>query len=215
MAIDVSGQHKKNDRGYMEEMTFLYTALAIFDKSSCKYGKSWNDYIDWSKLTHLTEVVSLDGMLNESLVEPDYNNAGDWNFIHSIGQLQTGFFTDLEYVLRKCEKHNSFNLLAVVINPGQDCKNIVPEGYEFMGYELLDDMFGVSVLTNCRSSIGNEPFSPGEVNKYGLIDDYLAACAIKKRVWENNPEGSHSKTNVIAVWRHKTIGRKIEGMNMA
>jgi hypothetical protein len=164
----------------MEQMIFLYTALGVFDKSSCKYGKGWDDYIEWSKLTHLTEVVSLDGMLNEPLVEPDYNSADDWNFIHTTGQLQTGFFTTVEYVLRKCENHDNFNLLAVIINPGQDCKDIVLDDYEFMGYELLDDMFGVSVLTNCRSSVSNEPFSPTELNKYGLIDDYFAAYDIKK-----------------------------------
>ena len=55
-------------------MTFLYTALNVFDKSSRKYGRGWDDYIKWSKLTHLTEVISLDSMLNETLVEPDYNS---------------------------------------------------------------------------------------------------------------------------------------------
>jgi len=58
----------------MEQMTFLYTALNVFDKSSRKYGRGWDDYIKWSKLTHLTEVISLDSMLNETLVEPDYNS---------------------------------------------------------------------------------------------------------------------------------------------
>ena len=192
----------------MEQMTFLYTALNVFDKSSRKYGRGWDDYIKWSKLTHLTEVISLDSMLNETLVEPDYNSADDWSFIHLIGQLQTGFFTNVEYVLRKCENHDNFNLLAVVINPGQDCSDILLDDYEFIGYDLLDGMFGVSALTNCRSSINDGPVLPTEVNKYGLIDDYLAAYDIKRRVWENNPEDSHSKTNIIAVWRHKTIGRK-------
>jgi len=46
----------------MEQMTFLYTALNVFDKSSRKYGRGWDDYIKWSKLTHLTEVISLDSM---------------------------------------------------------------------------------------------------------------------------------------------------------
>ena len=79
----------------MEQMTFLYTALNVFDKSSRKYGRGWDDYIKWSKLTHLTEVISLDSMLNETLVEPDYNSADDWSFIHLIGQLQTGFLPTL------------------------------------------------------------------------------------------------------------------------
>jgi hypothetical protein len=45
--------------------------LGVFDKSSRKYGKGWHDYIEWSKLTHLTEVVSLDCRLKT------INNNGD------------------------------------------------------------------------------------------------------------------------------------------
>ena len=96
----------------MERITFLYTVLGIFDKTYYKDGKGWDEYVEWSKLTHLTEVVSLDGMLNEPLVEPDYSSADDWNFIHITGERLTGFFTTLKYVLRKCENHDKFNLLG-------------------------------------------------------------------------------------------------------
>jgi len=41
---------------------------------------SWKKYLEWNKLTHLTEVVSLDGILNEPLVEPDYDDPDDWNY---------------------------------------------------------------------------------------------------------------------------------------
>lgn len=190
----------------MEKMTFLYTALGIFDKTYYKDGRGWDEYIEWSKLTHLTEVVSLDGMLNKPLIEPDYSSDEDWKFIHCTEQWQTGFYTSQEYVLRKCKNYNNFNLLTVIISPSQACKDIVVDDYEFMGYELKDHEFGVSVLTNCGGF--NETFLPTDLNKYGLIDDYLSAYDIRKRLMENNPEHSHAKTNVIAVWRHKTIGQK-------
>jgi hypothetical protein len=190
----------------MEQMIFLYTALGRFDKTSSKDGIGWDKYVEWSKLTHLTEVVSLDGMLNKPLVDPDYNDAEDWNFIHCIGLYQTGFFKSQEYVLRKCKNYYNFNLLTVVISPSQDCKYIQVDDYEFMGYELLDHEFGVSVLTNCGGF--DETFLPTDLNNYGLIDEYLAAYDIRKRLLENNPEEPHTKTNVIAVWRHNTIGRK-------
>ncbi|MCY7363593.1 MAG: hypothetical protein LH629_16215 [Ignavibacteria bacterium] len=78
-------------------MTFLYAARGTFDKN---YGEeSREKYIEWSKLKHLTELVSLDGMLNENLVEPDYHNADDWNFIYSTDQHQTDFFTTQANIL--------------------------------------------------------------------------------------------------------------------
>lgn len=186
-------------------MTFLYTATRRFDKTYDEKGLFWVKYIEWSKLTQLTEVVSLDGILNENLVEPDYNNAEDWNFIHTTEQYLTVFFTTLEYVLQKSIKKDKFNLLTVLINPSQDCKDILLDDYQFLGYDLLDQHFGNSALTNCGGF--DETFLPSDLNKFGLIDEYLKAYDIKKRLLENNPEEHHADTNVIAIWRHDTIGR--------
>jgi hypothetical protein len=104
---------------------------------------SWEKYLKWSKLTHLTEVVSLDGILNEPLVESDYDNPDDWNYIATDGVYETGFFTSLEYVLQKMDPRQRFNLLAEVIEPTQDCKNVKLEDFEFAGYDLLDKEYAV------------------------------------------------------------------------
>lgn len=85
-------------------MTFLYTARGTYDKNYDEDGVSWDKYIEWSKLTHLTELVSLDEMLNEILVEPDYNDADDWNYIYVVELYQTGFFTTLDYVFKRLNK---------------------------------------------------------------------------------------------------------------
>ncbi len=77
------------------------------------------------------------------------------------------------------------------------------DDYQFMGYDLLDQQFGNSALTNCGGF--DETFLPADLNKYGLVDDYFKAYDIRKRLLENNPEVSHAKTNVIAIWRHKKI----------
>lgn len=182
-------------------MTFLYTARSLYDED----GMSWDKYIEWSKLTHLTELVSLDGMLNNILVEPDYNNAEDWDNIHTFEQYETGFFMTLDFVFKRLKAKDKFNLLTVVLEPDQDCKNVNIEDYEFVGYDLLDQDFGISALTNCGGF--DETFLPTDLNNNGLIDDFIKAYDIKKRLLENNPNEYHADTNVIAVWRHKTIGR--------
>src|SRR6476661_2506107 len=133
----------------MEQMTFLYTARRTFDESYSKDGHTWDDYIKWSKLTHLTEVVSLDGILNEDLVERDTCDPDYWNFIYIDGQYLTDLFTSLEYILQRTKAVEKFNLLTVVVNPTQDCKDILLHDYEFMGYDLLDRDYCNSALTNC------------------------------------------------------------------
>ncbi|MDR2237843.1 MAG: hypothetical protein LBE92_17100 [Chryseobacterium sp.] len=187
-------------------MTFLYTARGTYDKHYNEGGMSWDRYMEWSELKHLTELVSLDGMLNEILVEPDFDNADDWNYIHVIGHYQTGFFTSFDFVCKRLKKKEKFNLLAVMIEPDRECSKINPDGFEFIGYELLDQDFSISALTNCGSFF-NETFLPEDLNNRGLIDGFEKAYDLQKRLLENHPDEYHADTNVIAVWRHKTIGR--------
>jgi hypothetical protein len=119
-------------------MIFLYTARGTFDKTYDDGVVSWDEYIEWSKLTHLTELVSFDGMLNEILVDPYYDNADDWNYIHVIEQNLTGFFTSLDFVIKRLNKKEKFNLLMVVLEPDLECIKIDVDGFEFVGYDLLD-----------------------------------------------------------------------------
>lgn len=187
-------------------MIFYYTARAAYAKDYDEDGMSWQKYIEFSRLSHLKELVSLDGMLNEVLVEPDRDNSNDWNYIISDEEYETGFFTTLDYVLKNTKQTDRFNLLAVVIEPTQDCKNTKLDEFEFAGYDLLDKDYSISALTNCGGF--DETFLPSDLNQYGLIDDYEKAFNIKERLLENNPEEHHADTNVIAVWRHKVIGRR-------
>ena len=186
-------------------MTYHYTARATFSKEHGADRLSWDKYIQWSRLSHLIELVSLDGMLNEVLVEPDRNNADDWNCIVTDDHYETGFFTTLDYVLKKATAKDQFNLLAVVIEPIQDCKTVKIDGFEFIGYDLLDKDYSISALVNCGGF--DETFLPNDLNTVGLIDDFAKAYDIKKMLFINNPEEHHADTNVIAVWRHNEIGR--------
>ena len=95
--------------------------------------------------------------------------------------------------------------MTVILEPEQDCKSINIDGYDFFGYDLLDQDFSISALTNCGGF--DETFLPTDLNDKGLIDDFTKAYDIKRRLLENNPDEHHADTNVIAVWRHKTNGR--------
>lgn len=186
-------------------MKFWYTARLTYDRCYDQDGMSWEKYIEWSKLSQLKEVVSLDMTLNELLVEPDRDNAEDWDHIVINHLYETGCFTDLDYVVKRVQKAQIFNLLAVIHEPTKECNSIAIEDFEFMGYDLLDQSYDTSALTNCGGF--DETFLPSDINAVGLISEFEKAYIIKKRLLENNPDEHHADCNVIAIWRHKTMGR--------
>lgn len=189
-------------------MDFWYGARATFNNLSQDIEFTWDKYIEWSKLNHLTELVSLDSGLNEDLVEIDFDNLdiNDWQFIVIDESFSTGFYTTVEYVLRNIKAENTFNLLAVVKEPREKCESITLDSFEFAGYELLDKDYSNSALSNCGGF--DETFSSNELNQFGLLSDFEKAYDVQKRLLENNPEEHHADCNVIAVWRHKAIGRR-------
>ncbi|WP_407405363.1 hypothetical protein [Chryseobacterium sp.] len=185
-------------------MQILYAARGTYDEfTNDEFG--WKQYKEWSRLPQLDELVSLDGMLNEDLVEPDYNSAYDWENIHVSGNIQTGFYHSVDFVLQKMVKRDQFNFLAVIIEPTQDCSYHYFEGFEWMGYDLLDQYFSISALTNCGGF--DESFLPSELNHNGLLSDFNRAKEVQADLFTNNPNEDHANTHCIAVWRNKDIGR--------
>ncbi len=87
-----------------------YTARQKFDPSD---GQAWLDYIRWSKLTQLTEVVSLDTILCPSVINE--LTAEDWQ--RNVQEnYHIFFFRDLDYLLsRVSTQTQSVNILAVPI----------------------------------------------------------------------------------------------------
>ena len=186
-------------------MKFFYTARATFDKSYSGDGLSWADYIAWSRLSQLQELISLDNSLNELLVEPDRQSTSEWEQIITNGVFETGFYVTEEYILSKIPKVEKFNFLMVAEEPDCECQALLFPEYDFVGYELLDGYYGTSALSNCGGF--DETFMPQDLNKFGLLDYLDKALDIRKSLYANNPGEDHADCNIIAVWRHKIIGR--------
>ena len=74
--------------------------------------------------------------------------------------------------------------------------------------ELQQTAFGhfaynIDVSKYENKTLGKE-LKDGNIDK---VDDYMKAYDIKKCLLKNNPDEYHADTNVVAVWRHQTIGR--------
>ena len=185
-------------------MDYWYTATETYDKNY-EDGSSWTKYIEFSKLTHLTELVSLDGMLNGVIFEPNRGEKGDWDFIIVDNEYETGLFNSLDYVMEKVKDKERFNLLTVVKEPTEKCEDIRILDFEFVGYELLDKDYSTSALSNCGGFA--ETFKISDLNHYGLIDSFDKAYDIRDRLFKNNPMEHHADCYVLGLWRHKKLGR--------
>ncbi|WP_299381849.1 hypothetical protein [uncultured Lacinutrix sp.] len=181
-----------------------YTALCTYDSEN-KEGFSWNDYIDWSELKHLKELVSLDGNLNSLAFSLDIDAAEEWNYFITDHDMVMFYFSSLDYVLSKTDHLERFNLLAIIKEPGKEKANLNKD-YNFIGYDLIEIGGNTSALTNCGGF--DETFLPNDLNSYGLVSDYDSAKQIREALPINNPDEPHVNCYLYEVWRHKTIGAK-------
>lgn len=187
-------------------MKYYYTATERFG-IDFDPTNAWQKYIEFSKLTHVSELVSLDNSLNATVFEPDRGDPGDWNFIVIDNLFETGLFNSLDYVMSKVQNCERYNLLTVVREPDQDCEKVSLPGLDFLGYELLDKDYSTSALSNCEGF--SETFLPNELNEFGLIQSFENAFDIRSRLLKNNPMEYHADCNVLAIWRHKELGQGI------
>jgi len=181
-----------------------YTALEIYD-SQTEDEFSWEKYIEWSKLTQLKELVSLDGLLNGLAFKPDFDSKDDWNYIVTDQNMVTVFFNSEKYVLEKVKDLKHYNFLAIIKEPKKE-KAKLETDFEFVGYDLIEKEGDISALTNCGGF--DETFLPTELNEYGLISDFDKAKKIQTELPINNPAEHHANCYLYEVWRHKKIGRK-------
>ena len=171
-----------------------FTAL---DKFTYRDGDKWDKYIEWSKLSNLTEVISLDVMLCPSIIE-DYTE-DDWDH-HSEETDIHGFFTSFDYVIQRINDAKHCQILAVLKEPNdENWKLNLPNGFIFKGYDLIDDETMISALTNCGGF--PESFSNADLNNTGLIQDLNRAIGIRNRLKVNNPSEAHADCSIYGIAR--------------
>ena len=174
----------------------MFIATEKFQKSD---GDAWIKYIQWSGLTQLEEVVSLDSMLCPYML----SEVKDEYWPHLVEELYfPNLFADLEYLMGLVPETNQFNLLRVFKNPSS---NIVLTKekfeFEFLGYDLIEVEGSMSALTNC----GGFPkaFNNGELTRHGLLPSQLRAVEVQLELRKQYPEEHHADCNVWGIARAK------------
>jgi hypothetical protein len=170
----------------------LYTASESFGTSS----DGWSKYVAWSQLTHLRGVVSLD----ESLCPNVFREleAEDWN--HNVqADLKTHLFYDVEHVVARVVG-KPVNVLAIIEEATDaDVASFNDPRFEFCGFDLLDESFAISALTNCGGF--ERAFQPGDLSEWGLLTDYAHACTVRDRLQVEYPDDPHANCRMFAIWK--------------
>jgi hypothetical protein len=173
-------------------MTPWFIATDKFEKSH----PTWDKYIRWSKLDQLDEVISLDPMLCPPVL-PDMKPEYWSHIVNEDFMLQ--FFTDLDYLRGEIKAIQRRNLLCVFRNPPAHPVSAVPNGFEFVGYDLVDIQSTASALTNCGGF--PEVFSNNELSEKGLLKSHERAREVQADLRRQYPNEIHANCHLWAIFR--------------
>jgi hypothetical protein len=159
--------------------------------------EGWTKYIDWSGLTQLDEVVSLDPMLCPSLLADI--KANHWP--HIVNEdFMLNFFVDLEFLLAQLPDVAERNLLCVFRNPLNPPPSPArPLNFELLGYDIVDVQASASALTNCGGF--PEVFDNSELSSKGLLTSCTRALEVQSELRRRYPEEPHAHCHVWAILR--------------
>lgn len=153
------------------------------------------NYVTWSKLNQLKQVISLDCALCPRIIdctEDDYS--------HVIWMGENCFCKDLDWLMKKVEDKLDKEILAIAREPEVDCKNLLSDRrFKFYGYDLIEDDTSISALTNCGGF--DKAFHSRDISKYGLIEDFTKAKEVQLKLKDEYPDVCHADCTLWAVWR--------------
>lgn len=169
----------------------------VTERFEAGHGKRWHDYVAWSGLHQLTELVSLDDMLCPHVVAE--LQAEDWQHVKNEN-FMLHFFTDLDYLVGRCGGVGSRNLLCAFRDPLEPpTPPAVAYDFRIEGYDLADVDGSTSALTNC----GGFPraFSNDELTSHGLLASLDRAIDVQRALAHHYPEEHHARCSVWALFR--------------
>jgi hypothetical protein len=174
-----------------------FRIIGRFDPTS----EAWPGYVQWIKLVHLTEVVGLDCALcpTAAVAESDL----DWQRSVYV-EYVSGVFDDWGYALGKVPQDSDLSrlqLIAVLREPaGAELQASAPDGFDHLGFDLIEEATGISALTNCGDAFGLV-LSPSDLNAHGLVANMERAYAIRDQLLQEYPDEPHADCTVWAIWR--------------
>jgi hypothetical protein len=177
-------------------MPVVYSAVKRFD-TTC--GEPWRKFIEWSGLTQLREVVSLDLMLCPTVIQD--LTAEDW--LHNVQEdFKITLFHDLDYLVRRVGEQGQVNIQALHQNPtDEEVRSFSDPRFVFRGFDLVELQTGISALVNCGGF--DRVFAAADLSECGLLTDHAQALSVQRRLRGESPDEHHADCDVWAIWQMK------------
>lgn len=157
-----------------------------------------NKYLEWSKLFQVEEVVSLDSSLCPRIIKD--LDEDDRGYQQEHWGTYCDIINNLDWLLHKTRNVEDKQILAVVKEPESDCSVAIHlEGFQFCGYDLVEDFTRISALTNCGGF--DKVFSACEISRYGLIEAFERAKEIQLQLQLHYPDEEHANCTLWAIWK--------------
>jgi hypothetical protein len=158
-------------------------------------GDAWNNYVAWSGLSQLREVVSLD----ENLCPTVLPDIPDHYWPHIVNEnYMLRYFRDLGFLLKEVDHLAAKNVLSIFRDPPVHPTSAIP-GFRFLGYDLVDYQGRVSALGNC----GGFPdvFAGSELSEHGLLTSHARAAQVQAGLRARHPGEPHADCHSWAIFR--------------
>ena len=178
-------------------MPVMYSAVRRFDPAC---GDSWRDFLNWSGLSQIREVVSLNSILCPTICEELTDE--DWK--HNVQEdHKLHLFQDLEYLLDRVGRSGRVNILALMQNPPDDeLRSFDDSRFAFRGFDLMDLQLGNCALVNCGGF--PNPFSPDDLSECGLLTDHAKALLVQRLLRAEYSDCFDANSDVWAIWQMKS-----------
>jgi hypothetical protein len=110
------------------------------------------------------------------------------------------YFRDLAFLLNEVDHLARKNVLCVYRDPPIGVAAMTtPEGFRFLGFDLIDIRGGTSALSNC----GGFPdvFAGSELSVHGLLTSHSRALRVQSGLRELHPDEPHADCHCWAIFR--------------
>jgi hypothetical protein len=153
----------------------LYSIIEAFSPSN---GDAWDKYCDWRGL-RFERFDSIDGLLRPSLFDPktpDY-----WRHVYQ-GDSAFQYLTDKQYAEQKHRDIGQGDLVGLrLIDHDKQHRS-------FLGFDLLDGYFSVSLLTNWGNDV---TFINQALGSNALVSNLQAISSIQTQLFDQHGEDNH------------------------
>jgi hypothetical protein len=162
-------------------------------------GERWTQYLAWSGLSQLAELVSLDEILCPTV--PSQLVPEDWKYnVHA--DYHTSYFRSFQYLRERVAFERNLNLLGVLRNPTPQSLGAVSlPDFTLLGFDVVDVHGDISALANCSGF--DDVFAGTELSSAGLLPDLGRADEVRHALLRSHPQEQHAECHVWAIWRHE------------